>query len=106
MAIPDTALCPLAHKAVLREFRHIPESVEARIRECARDASARDHPAEHECIERMGGQHEELFRLRVGDYRAILDYHMGHVRVLLVKHRQTAYREDNLSKARVRSQQR
>lgn len=106
MAVGNTPLCSLAHKAVIRELEQAPDEIADAIRECVHEAAREDHPGAHPNVKRMGGQHEAFYRIRVGDYRAILDKHMGHVRLLLVKPRQTAYREDNLAKARVRSQQR
>lgn len=106
MAARNTPLCSLAHRAVLREFETIPDDAERTIRDAIDEARALPHPGEHPKIDRMGGQHDELFRLRVGDYRAILDYRMGHVRLLVVATRQNAYREDNLAKAKVRHRQR
>lgn len=106
MAARNTPLCSLAHRAVLREFEQLPDDAEQALRDELDAARALPHPGEHSKIDRMGGQHDELFRLRVGDYRAILDYHMGHIRVLVVAHRQNAYREDNLAKAKLRHRQR
>ena len=106
MSYQDTELCSLAHQQVLREFENVPDPVEERIRNAVKSAARKGHPTDHPKIRQLGGQHEQYFRLREGEWRAFLDKRGGHLRVLLVEQRKNAYREDNLTKVRMRSRQR
>lgn len=68
--------------------------------------ASRPHPGEHPKVKRLGGHEEKLYRLRVGDYRAIIDKHLGHLRVLVVRERSTVYRDDVIQEAKRRHRQR
>jgi len=92
-----------AHRYVLTELQQIPEDEQEALIDKCKDASLLTHPGEHSAIKPVGGT--EFYRVRAGSNRAIIDYHMGRVRILLVGHRDGFYSDRNLAKAENRSYQ-
>ena len=52
-----------------------------------------DNPAKHHDIKILRGSYEELKRLRVGNYRVILDENLIVINIYEIKHRQEAYND-------------
>lgn len=91
---------PLAHRAARDELESIPEPYPEAITSILREASNCQHPAEHSRIDTL---HDgDLYRVRVGKWRAVIDYHMACVRLLRVGHRETIYDESSMALARCR----
>lgn len=96
----------LVHRRVESdELADVPSDVRERITDAVREAAALEGPSHHPKIRCLAG-HRDLYRLRVGDYRAILDTDLGRVRVLKVAHRQDAYTDDALQQVDLRKRQR
>lgn len=93
----------LAHEKALTELSELPtEKIDA-ILETATEAAEEDHPLEHPHITKLDVA--DVYRLREGDYRAILDYRLGRVRILKVGHRNSIYERQSLRTATHRSNQ-
>lgn len=102
-AIPNHLPRVLAHHKALSELGQLPcEKIEAIIETCIEAAEA-DHPLEHNHIRKLDVA--DVYRLREGDYRAIIDYQMGQVRILKAAHRKEIYDRRSLRTAVKRSEQ-
>lgn len=91
---------PLAHRSARDELHSIPDPYPSAITSIIHEASTLRHPAEHARIDTL---HDgDLYRIRVGKWRAVIDYHMARVRLLRVGHRETIYDENSMELARCR----
>jgi len=75
-----------------REFCHLPHDVQARIASQMREWASMSHPLAH--AEPLSGLLKGLWRLRVGDYRLIVEpFHaQRRITVLRIAHRREVYR--------------
>ena len=96
----------LAHESAYHdELQELDTETQERIKEAVHEASLMEHPTEHPKMKPLAG-HMDLYRLRIGKFRAICDKHMGWLRVLKIGHREKIYREDSLEQVKFRMQQR
>lgn len=97
---PQRIQRPLAHRSARDELHSIPDPYPSAITSIIHQASTLRHPAEHPRIDTL---HDgDLYRIRVGKWRAVIDYHMGRIRLLRVGHRERIYDESSMDKARCR----
>lgn len=91
---------PLVHRTARDELHSIPEPYPQAFKKIIREASSCRHPAEHSRITTL---HDgDLYRVRVGKWRGVIDYHLGQVRLLRVAHRESIYDESSMELARCR----
>lgn len=93
----------LAHRKALSELKECPSDTIEKVVKTAKEAAEKNHPLEHGRVQKI--EREDIYRLRQGDYRALIDYKLGQVRILLVGHRKNVYSKDSLLKADHRSEQ-
>ena len=93
----------LAHRKALTEMGELSKEGIEKLIDNAQEAAEKDHPLEHGRVQKI--EREDIYRLRQGDYRALIDYKLGQVRILLVGHRKNVYSKDSLLKADHRSEQ-
>lgn len=93
----------LAHRKALTELGELSREGIERMIESAKEAAEKDHPLEHGKVAKI--EKENLYRLRQGSYRALIDYKLGQVRILLVAHRKDVYDTNKLTKASHRAKE-
>lgn len=76
--------------SVEKDFRRLPKPVVPRVME--RMESLRDNPLPHQSLKLAGA--EQLYRVRVGDYRVVygVDHDAKQVIIHHVRHRREVYR--------------
>jgi mRNA interferase RelE/StbE len=79
-------------RSAAREFRHLPKAVRSRIEDAVRLLAVSPY-SEQLGVRKLRGA-EDLYRIRVGDYRIVYEIHGAVLIVVVVKigHRREVYR--------------
>jgi len=89
------------HRSAKRELEQLPDGGTERLTSAIADVAQERQPSGHEKCEALEGQ-PGLFRVRVGDYRAILELSKPELQVIAVGHRSSVYEcVDSLDERRV-----
>jgi len=81
------------HPSAKRSLSSVPPAPRDRLTEVLGDVAGRREPSGHRKVKHLSGNNSGLLRLRVGDYRAVLEVVKPEVRVLRVNERSDAYDE-------------
>lgn len=81
---------PLLHRTADRELNALNTDARDRLTDVLRDVAAEREPTSHEKVRDLEGQ-PGMFRVRVGDVRAICTLDKPHLLILRVAHRRDAY---------------
>lgn len=81
---------PTIHRSAKRELEQLPSDGKERLTSAIADVAQEREPSGHEKAEALEGQ-PGLFRVRVGDYRAVLELAKPELRVLRCGHRSSVY---------------
>jgi len=91
------------HPSAKRSLSSVPPAARDRLTEVLGDVAARREPSGHRKVKHLSGNNSGLLRLRVGDYRCVLEVVKPEVRVLRVRERSNAYdagEDDELQRRR------
>lgn len=92
---------PTIHRSAKRELEQLPSDDKDRLTGVIADVAQERQPSGHEKAEALEGQ-PGLFRVRVGDYRAVLELSKPELQVIAVGHRSSVYDcVDSLDERRV-----
>ena len=98
-AVTKSSWQPMIHRSAVRELSHAPKQVQHGIREVAVEAAQLQKPSSHPDIKLMRGS-DGLQRIRVGQWRALVDRYPPQFRILLVDRRRKVY--DRVEEAKER----
>jgi len=78
------------HRTAKRELNALPDAERERLTDAIVDVAGHRKPTDHESVRMLEGQ-DGLYRLRVGDLRAVLQLDRPHLRVLTCGRRASVY---------------
>jgi len=90
MATIQASYRPMIHRYAQAELQDVPGDERKLLKKKVKQISLNAHPSEHPACKPLDG-HKGLYRVRQGQYRAIVEKHLNELRILVVDHRATVY---------------